>query len=531
MTARQVHFPDLPPRPGRTALRTELGVTPLAHGAEEIGVVDLGSNSARLAIYAAAPMGPPWIVYESKELPRLAAGIDERGRLTRPAQRGALETLERFQKILDDRGVRRRAAVATGVVRQAVNRSSFLFQVRHRTTLPLRVITGEEEARYAYLGVRSSLTLGDDLVADLGGGTLQLLRIRSGNPVHVVSLPLGALRMHREFLPHDPPKRRELQALRDYVDVTLEDGAGWADPLPTRLVGVGGTFRATGHLLRASRHYPLVRVHGLEVSRRFLLSETARLSELPSEERRNVPGLSADRSDIILAGLVVISRLLRRVGLKRFTVSACGIREGLAQELLGRPAPLSRRDLTLGSAQSMAWGFHLSFGHGGRVREMTLALFDLLRSRHGLGEEERLALEVAALLHDSGTVVSYPEHQKHSSYLVENHPLYGLTHRELLLASLAVAQHEGDETREEELPRLRPVLGNNDLPTIRRLGAMLAMAEALAEGRPRPQVAWKGPLLFVRLARGIPPSPRSFQRAKRFFKRAFGMEVRLGILR
>ncbi|EQD38783.1 Ppx/GppA phosphatase, partial [mine drainage metagenome] len=315
MTARQVHFPEPIPRTGRGTARTELGVTPLAHGAEEIGVVDLGSNSARLAIYAAAPMGPPWIVYESKELPRLATGIDERGRLTRPAQRGALETLERFQKILDDRGVRRRAAVATGVVRQAVNKSSFLSQVRQRTTLPLRVISGEEEARYAYLGVRSSLTLGDDLVADLGGGTLQLLRIRSGNPVHVVSLPLGALRMHREFLPHDPPKRRELQALRDYVDATLEDGVGWADPLPSRLVGVGGTFRATGHLLQASRHYPLVRVHGLEVGRRFLLSETARLSELPSEERRNVPGLSADRSDIILAGLVVISRLLRRVTL------------------------------------------------------------------------------------------------------------------------------------------------------------------------------------------------------------------------
>ncbi len=531
MTARQVHFPEPDPGTGAPGTRTEMGVTPLAHGAEEIGVVDLGSNSARLAIYAAAPMGPPWIVYESKELPRLAAGLDERGRLTPLAQRNALETLERFQKILDDRGVRRRVAVATGVVRQAVNRSAFLTRVRQSTTLPLRVISGEEEARYAYRGVRSSLTLEDDLIADLGGGTLQLLRVRSGNPVHVASLPLGALRMHREFLPHDPPKRRELQALRDYVDATLEDGVGWADLPPARLVGVGGTFRAAGHLLQASRHYPLVRVHGLEVGRRFLLSEMARLSELSAEERRTVPGLSADRSDIILAGLVVISRLLRRVALKRFTVSACGIREGLAQELLGRPAPLSRRDLAVGSAQSMAWGFHLSFGHGGRVREMALGLFDLLRSRHGLGDEERLALEVAALLHDSGTVISYPEHPKHSRYLVENHPLYGLTHRALLLASLAVAQHEGDETREDEIPRLRPVLLSDDLPAIRRLGAMLAIAESLAEGRPRPQMAWRGSLLLVRLARGIPPSPRSFQRAKRFFKRAFDMEVRLGTLR
>jgi exopolyphosphatase/guanosine-5'-triphosphate,3'-diphosphate pyrophosphatase len=518
-------------RRGLRALEVSEGALRRPHPLEELGVIDLGSNSARLAIYAAGPVGPPWTVYESKELPRLGTGLDARGRLTAAARKGALETLERFGKILDDRRVHRRAAVATGVMRQAENRARFLAEVRSRTRLPLRVISAQEEAYYAFLGVRSSLILGDDLLADLGGGTLQLLRVEGGEPGRALSLPLGALRMHQEFLHNDPPKRREVQELREFVDAALEASGPWTDPPPHRLVGVGGTFRAAGHLLEASHRYPLTRVHGLEIPRRFLTRESLRLGEMTIEERREVPGVSADRADILLAGFLVIDRLLRRLSLKRFTVSACGIREGLAQELLGRPAPQSRTDLAWGSARSMAWGFHLSSRHGERVQRLALELNGLLHDETGPHEETRLALSVAGILHDVGTVVSYPEHPAHSRYLVENHPLYGLTHREIVLASLAVAQHEGDELPSGALGRFRGLLKPDELPRVRRLGAILAIAESLAESRPPPQVHRKGDVLSFRVARGIPPAPRAFLRARRFFKRSFGLEVHLGVLR
>jgi exopolyphosphatase/guanosine-5'-triphosphate,3'-diphosphate pyrophosphatase len=497
-------------------------------GAQELGVIDLGSNTARLSIYAAAPMGPPWIIFESKETPRLTSAALPDGRLPSEALHRVLETLERFRKILDDRGVRQRCAVATSALREAPNGPAFLDEVHRRTGLSLRVLSGEEEARYGYLGAASGLSLSDDILVDLGGGSLQLIRIREGKLENKVSVPLGALRLRDRFLEHDPPKKKELELLWDHVLTTLRtSGFSRVSASSVRFVGMGGTFRCLGRVLQEMREYPFPRVHGYVLPGEELEDLLSVFSELSAGTLQEVPGVGTDRADIIVSGLSIVLCLLDWLNKDEVTVTGCSIREGVACELLSRSIPISRVDLALSSARSAAWAFHLSAGHGGRVRDVAVRLYDQLGDMIGGGDEERLALEVAALLHDAGTVVGYPNHERHSSYMIRNHPLYGLTHREILLASLSAALHEGDGLVPGIIKKYRPILLEEDSRIVKRLGSVLALAEALAEGQHRPLFSLSHGELVVRMHRGIAPSPRAFEHARRSFRRSFGMEVKL----
>jgi exopolyphosphatase/guanosine-5'-triphosphate,3'-diphosphate pyrophosphatase len=494
----------------------------------EFGVIDLGSNTARLSIYSAAPMGPPWIIFESKETPRLASAALPDGRLPTEALHSTMETLMRFQKILDDRGISLRSAVATSALREAPNGPAFVNEVHRRTGLTLRVLSGEDEARYGYLGAASGLALSDDILVDLGGGSLQLVRVRGGKLQNTFSLPLGALRLRDRFLHHDPPKKKELELLWDHVLATLRSsGFTRISSSSVRFVGMGGTFRCLGRVLQEMHEYPFTRVHGYTLQREELEDLLPVFSEVSAETLQEVPGVGTDRADIIVSGLNIVLCLLDWLDKEKVTITGCSIREGVAMEVLGRPIPLSRVDLALSSARSAAWAFNLSATHGRRVRDVAVRLFDLLGYRVGGGEEERLSLEVAALLHDAGTAVGYPNHERHSSYMIRNHPLYGLTHREILLASLSAALHEGDALAPGIIKRYRPILLEEDTRIVKRIGSVLALSEALAEGQHRPQFSLSHNELVVRIHRGIAPSPRAFEHARRSFRRSFGMEVKL----
>ncbi len=489
-------------------------------------VIDLGSNTARLVIYRSAPVGPPWSVFESKEDPRLMDGVQKDGRLTELARRQGVSTLLRFRRLLEVHGVRDIRAVATSAVRDAPNRASFASEVQRRCGFRLRVLSAADEARYGYLGVASSLPLQNDLLLDLGGGSLQLMAVREGRLRESLSMPMGALRLHRRFLEHDPPKRKELEALEEHVQKGLKPLDLLEAPHDERTIGVGGTTRSLAHVMEAIRSYPLPRVHGYEMRTRDLERLYEILSESSVPVRREIPGLSAGRADLVVAGLAVVLGVLHRREAETMIVSGCGIREGIAQETLGRHLPSSAEEMARGSALAALWSSGLDPSHSRRVREVALELFDLTERKHRWGEEERLALEIAALLHDIGTSFSYPGHAQHSAYFLRSRPLYGLTHRGFLLASLAAGMHEGEDLPGGTGKRYPSVLKEDDVRVARTLGAMLAMAEAVGDLRPRPHIRRRGDRLDVRVPGGVAPNPRLFDRACRWLDRTVEVKVR-----
>jgi exopolyphosphatase/guanosine-5'-triphosphate,3'-diphosphate pyrophosphatase len=493
-----------------------------------VAVVDVGSNTVRLEMFRASTAGAVRAVDERKEVPRLGLGTLHDGSLSPEAMTRGVAALRRFGSVLGELGAARVFAVATSAVRDAPNGPEFLSRVQRSAGLTLRVLSGVEEARYAYLGVASAWELSNDLVCDLGGGSLQVVEVRRGRLQNSVSLPLGALRLTQRFLVNDPPKERELDRLREGVRDTLRASLRAFGGSGYRIFGVGGSVRALARASIDLRDYPIARVHGYTLRERDLEALEELLVDMPAAKRRAIPGIGADRADVILAGLVVFQELLRAAEAEGIVVSGTGIREGVALEAIGAALPVPADELVQRSVEAAADGLVFDLVHGERVAAVAGALFDLLRPVHRGGVSERRALTVAAWMHDAGVSVDIWRHARHSAYLLRNIPLWGLDQREVLLASMAAYLHEGDDPPSAWRKELLPILQSGDVETARGLGAMLQVSELLQAAQPKFALLAGGKALSVDLgdaaAAGL--DPRALEKSRKAIERAFPLEVR-----
>jgi len=502
----------------------------LSHrAASTIGVMDIGSNTARCVVFEASDAGTVRAVYQTKDAPRLGSGTGSDGSLSAEALVRGLATVRRFARTVRSLKVPKTLAVATSAVRDAPNGPEFVREVARSTGVSLRTLSGAEEARYAYLGIASAWELSNDLVCDLGGGSLQLAEVREGSLRNSVSLPLGVLRLSQRFFDHDPPKRREYDALREHVRGTLSSVLEAFGGGPYRIFGIGGTVRSLARASIEFREYPVRRVHGYLLYENDIDALEELLGEMPAARRRSITGIGGDRADVVLAGIVVFSELLRAVKAEGIVVSGTGIREGIALEALGTKLPAPAETLAQRSTAAAAESFAFDLRHGQEVAETAIALFELLSDRFDGGRSEALALRVAAWMHDAGVAIDLWNHARHSSYLIQNYPIWGLDQREVLLAAMAAYLHEGKNMVPFEWKKgFLPIIGPPDLEKAVRLGAILGVAEMLAPVRPKFALASDGKALAVSFsaARDTALPPRWAEKVRKPMERVFELEVR-----
>ncbi len=283
---------------------------------ERVAVIDLGSNSFRMVVFKAS--GADWEREdELSAAVRIGEGLAASGRLSEEAIARALRTLDEFTELCARHGLDEGSvdAVATSAIRDAENGGAFLEQVRLRTGLDARILSREQEARYGYLAAVHSTTLTDGCVLDLGGGSLQLVRVAGRIARESGSWRLGAVRMTERFLAGEgPAKRSQCKALQAHVARKLER-APWLLPAGPRLVGLGGTVRTLATAARAAGEaggraagLPAEGVQGFVLARERLKDLIERLAALPAAERSRVPGIKPARADIVLAGALVSRR-------------------------------------------------------------------------------------------------------------------------------------------------------------------------------------------------------------------------------
>ena len=289
-------------------------------------LIDLGSNAVRFALAGVIPGRSFRLFDEARVQTRLAAG--RRGALPVTGVAATVAAVRRFLKRVDDGRPLRVVAAATSAVRDAPNAYRLIDRLRRIATIEVEVLGWEEEARLGAIAALSSLPIRDAVVADLGGGSLQLTAVRDGEIMPVVSLPLGAVRVTRRFLRHDPPSEAEIAALRRHVReqfLSLRLAAGAAG----RLVGLGGTVRTLARVYLRAGHGRRTTIHGLSLDRASVSALCLHLQALSLRRRRRVTGLKADRADIIVAGAVVLEELMALGGFSTLTVCERGVRHGL----------------------------------------------------------------------------------------------------------------------------------------------------------------------------------------------------------
>jgi exopolyphosphatase/guanosine-5'-triphosphate,3'-diphosphate pyrophosphatase len=310
--------------------------------AELVALVDLGSNASRFLLARVVEGRGFQVLLKERVQTRLGEGPP--GRLRRAAVDATLDCVHRFLRQVRSGQSPRVLAIATAAVRDAANRHLLLDALREREGVAVRVLTGTEEARLGAEAALLSLPLRDGLVADLGGGSLQLTEVRARRLGRSVSLPLGAIRLTQRFLRGDPPVPEEIAELRREVRALLARALP-AGRRPERVVGLGGTVRSLGRMHLAAEPGDRSR-HGLRLRRADLAAIRGRLEQVPERLRQHVRGLKAERADTILAGVIVLEELLARLGANAdLTVCTAGVRDGLLwSEAFGGRAGLVSRD-------------------------------------------------------------------------------------------------------------------------------------------------------------------------------------------
>ncbi len=447
-------------------------------GDRRIGVVDLGSNSFRMVVFSS---GDGWWkrTDEIYEAVRIGEGAEQTGELGAEPMRRALTTIELFAHFADATRLDEVHTVATSAIRSAGNREAFL--ERARQCLDVRVLSDEEEARYGYLAAINSTSLCDGAVLDLGGGSLQLVRVAERRADELRSWPLGAVRMTERFLPGDEPAtKKQLKALRAHVAAELEAAPWLADS--DRLVAIGGTVRNLAVAAQIEAELPSFGVQGFVLDRAAVDALVDRLAEMPVADRAKVPGIKTARGDLILAGAVTVQTVMREGGLDVLEVTEAGLREGVFFERHLAPSGMFP-DVRGASVRNLALQYSGDdLPHVEHVAELALGMFDdLVRAgAHPGKRRERELLWAAAMLHDIGVAVDYDDHHKHSRYLILNAGLPGYSQREIaLIAQMARYHRKGTPGLDD----MEPLAAKGDAGLVARCATLLRLAEQLERSR------------------------------------------------
>lgn len=464
----------------------------------KLAIVDLGSNTCRLVLFDVSPEGAFRLTDQVSETVRIGADMFDSGMLQPVPVQRAVQLLKMYAGLCSANRIEHVIATATSAVRDALNGKEFVERVRRETGLALQILTGQAEAFYAYVGAMNGFAIQDGLIADLGGGSLELMHVKNRRPAGETSLPLGAVRLSDQFLQDDPIPKSAVQALVAHIDSQLQTSA--FKPSGETLIALGGTARALAQVDQRRRNYPLERLHGYELSADAVEDICRELLKKDYRARLKIKGLKDERADIIPAGAVVIRQLMRAAGARSLLISGRGLREGLLYEHLlknvyggtttplaetahtgaNNHAPLVLEDVRAFGIANLSFLYQVDWVHARQVCHLALELFDGLASLHGFGDQERALVAYASILHDSGVLIDYYRHHHHSAYLIENADLPGFTQREIALLALVVRWHRRGE------PTLEPyeaLCRKGDAQLVEKLVACLRLAEALERSR------------------------------------------------
>lgn len=280
-----------------------------------LATIDVGTNSVKLLV-AEARNGRVRPLEERVTITRLGEGVEKSGHISRPAMDRTLEALVDFREHARSRRAWNIAAVGTRVLRAAKNAGEFVKRCRGELDLDVRVLSGPEEARLAFLGATEGKT--GVAALDIGGGSTEIMTLRSAKSWNV-----GAVTLTERF-------GDDVEAMAREVRRAVKPGT-----LPRRLIGIGGAV-ATAVAIQRKRDLTPGIVHGRRLSIGQVREMRDRLAAMTLEERKHVTGLEPARADIIVAGLTILAEVMEKARFSSMTASARGLRHGLALELASK---------------------------------------------------------------------------------------------------------------------------------------------------------------------------------------------------
>ncbi|HEY8617830.1 Ppx/GppA phosphatase family protein [Phenylobacterium sp.] len=403
----------------------------------QAAVIDLGSNSVRLVVYRIDGRAL-WTVFNEKALAGLGRDLPATGRLSPDGVRTAMTALRRFRVLLEGWPAQDITVAATAAVREAADGADFIRQVKAETGFDVRVLSGEEEAHYAALGVLAGHPGAKGVVGDLGGSSLELVRLKDGGAQEGVTLPLGPFAL-------GAPRPLDIDRTWRAIGKALSPVAGRF--ASKEFHAVGGAWRNIALLHMQLADYPLHVAHQYEMSASDAV-QLARFVERQSKSSlERIEGVSKKRFDTLPYSALVLDALIELLGIERLVISAYGVREGLLLDAM--PPEVRRQDPLIAGCEALTAVRGLSPDLGGALEAWLSPVFEQLSP--SFGDRDRVLLAAACRLADLGARL-HPDHRADIAFeQVLRAPIAGMTHPErAFLACVAFSRHTTATTTPEQ---------------------------------------------------------------------------------
>jgi exopolyphosphatase/guanosine-5'-triphosphate,3'-diphosphate pyrophosphatase len=439
-----------------------------------VAVIDIGSNSVRLVVYAA--MARSLItVFNEKALCGLGREVQSTGLLAPDAVAKALTSLRRFRALCKVQRVGRVYAIATAACRDATNGPDFIAKAERICGVPIEILSGPREAKLSALGVVSGIHNPDGIVGDLGGGSLELIDVR-GNRVHSgVTLPLGSLAL--QDASHRSLKRAERIVRTDLSEVAhLKAGRG------RTFYAVGGTWRALARIHIIQSGYPLRVMHGYSIPAADALDFAQRLRRLASANMlANIEAIADARRPLLTYAALVLEYVIRVAKPKTIVFSTFGVREGLLYEML--PQAERSKDGLICAAQDLNELLSRSARHAQELIAWTDRLVRVAKLRET--DEDRRLRHAACLLSDIGWRVHPDYRGEQTLNLIINGNFAAVGHQGRAFVALSVFYRYAGLSEENEPPPLvQKLVPPSMVERARVLGAAFRVAHLVSAARP-----------------------------------------------
>jgi exopolyphosphatase/guanosine-5'-triphosphate,3'-diphosphate pyrophosphatase len=446
-------------------------------------IIDIGSNSVRLVVYD-GPRRIPFILFNEKVMAGLGAALARTGRIEPEAMERGLRAAERFAHLCREMKVADIRCVATAAVRDATNGPEFIARAA-TMGLSVELLSGRQEAVGAAMGVLSGIPRADGIVGDLGGGSLELARIRDGKVHETISLPLGVLRLPQ--IRARGPRLLERQVTKMLVK------AGWRQEPDLPFYMVGGSWRALARFDMQLTQFPLPVVHQYDMPATRAEQLIRIVSHVDRARLKDIPGMSGSRVPTLTDAAALLSVVVRQLRSSRLIVSAYGLREGLLFE--GLPPEIRADDPLLVAAEAEGEAQSRFRGHGDRIERWIAPLFS------DDPAAARRIRRAACLLADVGWRAN-PDFRAERGLEIALHSNWvGITAAERAMLGQALFSHFGGGTA--VAPGLEQIASPQALRRAMLWGLAIRLAQRLSGGVERPlthsRLDWKDGMVVLAL--------------------------------
>ncbi len=458
-----------------------------------VAAIDLGTNSFHMVIVEESKGKGIIEVDRVKDMICIGRGSISTKMLDQDAMNSGIAALKNFLVLAAHHGVEPEnvIAFATSAIREAKNRVDFIRRIREETGIKVKVISGREEAEYIYYGVRNAVKIGNkfDLLFDIGGGSVEFVIANNKGVQLLESRKIGVARMFERFISTDPIARHDIKMLEQFFSAEMVSAVLKASDLKvTRAIASSGTAQNIARMINALNGRDNTQsLNNSVFTRKEFQALYKQVLPLSSIERKRLPGLDANRVDLIIPGLILFDMIFREFNLGEIVVSDYALREGMVLHYLKNrfDAPIGQDDpfeLDIRKESVYELGFRCEWHrkHAEHVAGLSLQLFDSLAPLHRLEASYREILQYSSLLHNIGTFISISSHHKHSQYIILNGELRGFSPTEIELIGHVARYHRKSPPSEKHTAY--SILKPNHKRAVDVLSGILRLANGLERG-------------------------------------------------